>query len=83
MQNKGIIGTVCGDIIGSAYEFHKTKDWNFKLFTPRSTFTDDTVMTCAVAEWLMDGPATAGTNSPAPHHYAPEYTPPYHLTYNL
>ena len=43
MQNKGIIGTVCGDIIGSAYEFHKTKDMNFKLFTPRSKFTDDTV----------------------------------------
>ena len=56
MQNKGIIGTVCGDIIGSAYEFHKTKDMNFKLFTQRSTFTDDTVMTCAVAEWLMDDP---------------------------
>jgi hypothetical protein len=56
MQNKGIIGAVCGDIIGSAYEFHKTKDWNFKLFTPQSTFTDDTVMTCAVAEWLMDDP---------------------------
>ena len=56
MQNKGIIGAVCGDIIGSAYEFHKTKDWDFKLFTPRSTFTDDTVMTCAVAEWLMDDP---------------------------
>ena len=51
MQNKGIIGAVCGDIIGSAYEFHKTKDMNFKLFTPRSKFTDDTVMTCAVAEW--------------------------------
>ena len=59
MQNKGIIGAVCGDIIGSAYEFHKTKDWNFKLFTPQSTFTDDTVMTCAVAEWLMDIEATA------------------------
>ena len=56
MQNKGIIGAVCGDIIGSAYEFHKTKDWDFKLFTPRSTFTDDTVMTCAVAEWLIDDP---------------------------
>ena len=53
MQNKGIIGAVCGDIIGSAYEFHKTKDMNFKLFTPRSKFTDDTVMTCAVAEWAM------------------------------
>ena len=56
MQNKGIIGAVCGDIIGSAYEFHKTKDTGFKLFTPRSKFTDDTVMTCAVAEWLMDDP---------------------------
>ena len=56
MQNKGIIGAVCGDIIGSDYEFHKTKNWNFKLFTPQSTFTDDTVMTCAVAEWLMDDP---------------------------
>lgn len=56
MQNKGIIGAVCGDIIGSAYEFHKTKDYWFKLFTPQSKFTDDTVMTCAVAEWLMDDP---------------------------
>ncbi len=25
MNNKGIIGTICGDIIGSAYEFHRTK----------------------------------------------------------
>lgn len=56
MKNRGIIGAVCGDIIGSAYEFHKTKDMDFKLFTPISSFTDDTVMTCAVAEWLMDDP---------------------------
>ena len=56
MQNKGIIGTVCGDIIGSIYECHPTKDPNFKLFTSQSTFTDDTIMTCAVAEWLMDDP---------------------------
>ena len=54
MENKGIIGSICGDIIGSAYEFHKTKDFDFKLFTPKSKFTDDTVMTCAVAEWLME-----------------------------
>jgi len=53
MENKGIIGTVCGDIIGSIYEFNPTKNPNFKLFTPQSTFTDDTVMTCAVAEWLI------------------------------
>jgi ADP-ribosylglycohydrolase len=56
MQNKGIIGAVCGDIIGSIYEFNSTKDPNFKLFTSQSTFTDDTVMTCAVAEWLMNDP---------------------------
>ena len=56
MQNKGIIGAVCGDIIGSIYEFNSTKDPNFKLFTSQSTFTDDTVMTCAVAEWLIEDP---------------------------
>ena len=41
MNNNGIIGTVCGDIIGSAYEFHSTKDVEFELFTPYSKFTDD------------------------------------------
>ncbi len=54
MKNKGIIGAVCGDIIGSTYEFYNTKDMNFKLFPPNSKFTDDTVMTCAVAEWLVE-----------------------------
>lgn len=74
MQNKGIIGAVCGDIIGSAYEFRKTKDWNFKLFTPRSTFTDDTVMTCAVAEWLMDDPKhTHEQLVKIMHRYGEEY----------
>ena len=56
MKNKGIIGAVCGDIIGSAYEFNATKKMDFELFTSESIFTDDTVMTCAVAEWLMDDP---------------------------
>ena len=56
MENKGIIGAVCGDIIGSIYEFNPTKNPNFKLFTSQSTFTDDTVMTCAVAEWLIEDP---------------------------
>jgi len=53
INNQSFIGAICGDIIGSVYEFHPTKDPNFKLFTPRTTFTDDTVMTCAVAEWLI------------------------------
>ena len=48
-------GAILGDIIGSPYEFDmgdKTKD--FPLFNSRSYFTDDSVMTIAVAEALMD-----------------------------
>ena len=47
-------GAIIGDIIGSRFEFdrgNKTRD--FKLFTTESDFTDDTVMTVAVAEALM------------------------------
>jgi len=48
-------GAILGDIIGSPYEFDmgdKTKD--FPLFSKRSEFTDDSVMTVAVAEAFMD-----------------------------
>ena len=48
-------GAVLGDIIGSPYEFdrgRKTRD--FPLFVPQSRFTDDTVMTLAVADALLD-----------------------------
>lgn len=50
-----MIGAILGDIIGSPYEFdlgNKTKD--FPLFSERSQFTDDTVMTLAVARAFMD-----------------------------
>ena len=48
-------GAILGDIIGSPYEFDmgdKTKD--FPLFSKRSEFTDDSVMTIAVAEAFLD-----------------------------
>ena len=48
-------GATLGDIIGSPYEFdrgNKTKE--FPLFSEFSTFTDDTVMTIAVAEAFMN-----------------------------
>ncbi|MBR3031814.1 MAG: ADP-ribosylglycohydrolase family protein [Clostridiales bacterium] len=48
-------GAILGDIIGSAFEFDrggKTKE--FSLFSKESTWTDDTVMTVAVAEALME-----------------------------
>ena len=50
-------GAILGDIIGSPYEFdmgNKSKD--FPLFSKNSTFTDDTVMTIAVAEAFMGAP---------------------------
>ena len=53
-------GAIMGDIVGSRFEFDrgdKTKD--FKLFTEESVYTDDTVMTVAVAKALLD----AGTNA--------------------
>lgn len=50
---KGIIGAICGDIIGSSYEFRPIKTKDFKLFNSYSTFTDDTVMTLAIASWLI------------------------------
>ena len=48
-------GAILGDMIGAPYEFdrgNKTKD--FPLFSRRSEFTDDSVMTIAVAEALMN-----------------------------
>jgi len=49
----GIIGAICGDVIGSAYEFHPTDDFNFDPFVKRTHVTDDSVATLAVANWLM------------------------------
>jgi len=51
-------GAILGDMIGAPYEFDmgdKTKD--FPLFCERSQFTDDTVMTIAVAEVLINAEA--------------------------
>ena len=46
-------GAIIGDIIGSAYEFNNIDTKEFPLFSRRSCFTDDTVMTCAVAKALL------------------------------
>lgn len=49
-----MLGAVIGDIAGSVYEFSNTKDYNFEMFPAESSFTDDTVMTMAVAEWALN-----------------------------
>ena len=48
-----MLGAITGDTVGSAYEFHNTKDYNFTLFLGNSAYTDDSVMTMAVAYWLL------------------------------
>lgn len=50
-----LIGAICGDIIGSWYEFSSTKRVDFELFTDQSRFTDDTVCSIAIADALMNG----------------------------
>ena len=48
-----MIGAILGDIVGSPYEFDKaSKVKDFTLFDQRCEFTDDTVMTLAVANAL-------------------------------
>ena len=49
-----MLGALVGDIIGSMYEFHNTKRTDFGLFPEGSRFTDDSVMTLAVAKWLTE-----------------------------
>lgn len=49
-----MIGAIAGDIIGSVYENHPIKTKEFPLFHPRSRFTDDTVLTIAIAKAILD-----------------------------
>ena len=50
-----MLGAILGDMIGAPYEFDRSpKVKEFPLFSKRSAFTDDSVMTIAVAEALMD-----------------------------
>ncbi len=50
-----MLGAIIGDIIGSTYEFHNTRDYDFELFPQDSSFTDDTVCTVAIADAILRG----------------------------
>ena len=50
-----MLGAIVGDIVGSVYEWNNIKTKDFPLFRENCFFTDDTVMTCAVAEAVMIG----------------------------
>ena len=55
---KGIIGSVIGDIAGSSREAKPVSRKSFRLFTKESSVTDDSTLTVAVAEWMLDREST-------------------------
>jgi len=50
-----MLGAIAGDVIGSVYEFNNIKTTDFPLFSRRSRFTDDTVLTVALADSILSG----------------------------
>ena len=51
-----MLGAIIGDTVGSVYEFNNIKTTDFPLFDPLSNYTDDSIMTMAVADWLLTDP---------------------------
>ncbi len=49
-----MLGAIAGDVIGSVYERYRIKTEDFPLFHPRCRFTDDTVMTAAIAYAILE-----------------------------
>lgn len=50
-----MIGAIIGDVIGSRFEKNNVRSQDFELFTKDSKFTDDTVLTVAVADCILNG----------------------------
>ena len=49
-----MIGAIIGDIVGSRFEFQRTNNADFQLFTNQCDFTDDTICTIAIADAIMN-----------------------------
>ncbi len=50
-----MLGAIAGDIIGSIYERNGIKTKDFPVFSPGCCFTDDTVLTVAIADAILNG----------------------------
>ncbi|HEX4612540.1 MAG TPA: ADP-ribosylglycohydrolase family protein [Urbifossiella sp.] len=64
-----MLGAIAGDVIGSVHEKAGTKTTQFPLFPPKARFTDDTVLTAAVADVILNG----GDYTSAFHDYFHRY----------
>lgn len=72
-----MLGAIIGDIVGSIYEFDNIYRMDFPFFSERSTYTDDSIMTVAVAEWLInDDTHSHDTLEEIMVRYAKEYPNP-------
>ena len=61
-----MLGAIIGDIVGSRFEWHNHRSKDFELFGPKCSFTDDSVMTLAIAKALLESKndySDLGTNS--------------------
>lgn len=54
MMKPTIEGAIAGDVIGSIYEFNPTKNYHFQLLNHSMEYTDDSIMTIAVADWILN-----------------------------
>ena len=72
-----MLGAIIGDTVGSIYEFDNIKTTDFPLFSERSEFTDDSIMSIAVADWLLrDKAHTHKELEASMEHFAHEYPNP-------
>lgn len=50
-----MLGSIIGDIVGSIYEFSNIKTKDFEFFSDRGSYTDDSILTLATVDWLLNG----------------------------
>lgn len=72
-----MIGAIIGDIVGSRFEFHNHRDKNFELFSPRCRATDDSIMSLAVAEAILESKSDHSNLSENAVKYMREIGQPY------
>jgi ADP-ribosylglycohydrolase len=70
LEVKNMLGAIVGDIVGSIYEFNNHRSKDFPLFGDGCEYTDDTVLTVAVADCLMNN----GNYAKYIKNYARKYT---------
>ena len=68
-----LFGAIAGDIIGSIYEYRSIKTVDFELILDYSCFTDDTILTVSVADWLLSDDSLLGIMQDYGHRYPNSY----------